>query len=56
MCFLQCTNCGSVNTDKMEKVQIQAARIVTEGLQCTNTQRLYKETKWQILKEKRDCH
>ena len=50
------TNCGLVNTDKMEKVQIQAARIVTEALQCTNTQRLYKETKWQTLKQRRDCH
>ena len=44
------TNCGSANTDKMEKVQIQTARIVTGALQCTNTQRLYKETKWQTLK------
>ena len=49
------TNCDSGNTDMMEKVQIQAARIVTGALQCT-TQRLYKETKWQTLKQRRDCH
>ena len=50
------TNCVSVNTDKMEKVQIHPAHIVTGALQCTNTQRLYKETKWQTLKQRCDCH
>ena len=40
----------------MEKVQIHPARIVTGALQCTNTQRLYKETKWQTLKQRHDSH
>ena len=45
------TNCGSVNTDKMEEVQIQAARIVTGTLECTNTQRLYNKTSGKHLKK-----
>ena len=50
------TNCGSVNAEKLEKVQLQAARIVTEALQPTQLEQLYKETGWQALEERRDIH
>ena len=50
------TNCGTINNDKMEKIQIQAARIVTGAIQSTSVQRLYQETKWQTLKARREQH
>ena len=50
------TNCGSVNAKKLEKVQLQAARIVTGALQPTQLEQLYKETGWQTLAERRDIH
>ena len=50
------TNCGSVNAKKLEKVQLQAARIVTGALQPTPLAQLYKETGWQTLAERHDIH
>jgi hypothetical protein len=49
-------NCGTVNEQKLERVQLHAARIITGALQTTGTCQLYKETKWQTLRERRDYH
>ena len=50
------TNCGSVNAKKLEKVHLQAARIVTGAVQPTQLEQLHKETGWQTLAERRDIH
>ena len=48
-------NCGSVNAKKLEKVQLQAARIVTGALQPTQLEQLYKETGGGISKRIVNC-
>ena len=41
---------------KVESVQIEAARIVTGGTRLTSIAALYKETGWQKLSERRKAH
>ena len=47
-------NCGQVNSDRLEKLQLEAARIVT-GLTCyTSLDSIYRETGWEKLSTKRE--
>ena len=43
-------------SDKIEKVQIEAARIVTGGTLLTSIHNLYLETGWEKLKGRREAH
>ena len=42
--------------DKIEKVQTEAARIVTGGTRLVSLERLYLETGWEKLKDRREAH
>jgi hypothetical protein len=42
--------------NKIENVQIEAARIVTGGTKLTSIQKLYEETGWEKLLERREKH
>jgi hypothetical protein len=42
--------------NKLENVQLDAARIVTEGNKLTGFNRLYEETKWEKLSDRRQNH
>ena len=42
--------------NKLENVQLDAARIVTEGTKLTGFNRLYEETKWEKLSDRRQNH
>ena len=42
--------------NKLENVQLDAARIVTEGAKLTGLNRLYEETKWEKLSDRRQNH
>jgi hypothetical protein len=46
-------NCGIVNSQKLEQLQLEAARIVTGLPIFTKTEMLYKETGWKLLSVKR---
>jgi hypothetical protein len=42
--------------NKLENVQLDDARIVTEGTKLTGLNRLYEETKWEKLSDRRQNH
>ena len=46
-------NCGLVCSNKLEKLQLEAARIVTGLPTFTKIEELYKETRWETLSERR---
>ena len=47
-------NCGQVNSDRLEKLQLEAARIVT-GLTCyTSLDSIYREAGWEKLSTRRE--
>ena len=46
-------NCGIVCSDKLEKLQLDAARIVTGLPSFTKSEFLYAETGWQTLSERK---
>ena len=47
-------NCGQFNSNRLEKVQIEAARIVC-GFHCyASIASIYKETRWDKLKVRRE--
>lgn len=47
-------NCGVINTERIEKVQLEAARIVTGLTSYASKESLYKETGWDTLKSRRE--
>jgi hypothetical protein len=47
-------NCGQVNSDRLEKLQLEATRIVT-GLTCyTSLDSIYRESGWEKLSTRRE--
>jgi hypothetical protein len=46
-------NCGIGYSDKLEKLQLDAARIVTGLPIFTKSEYLYAETRWETLSERR---
>jgi hypothetical protein len=48
-------NCGIGYSDKLEKFQLDAARIVTGLPIFTKSEYLYAETGWETLSERRYC-
>jgi hypothetical protein len=42
--------------NKLENIQLDAARIVTGGTRLTSHDSLYEETKWEKLKDRRNNH
>jgi hypothetical protein len=46
-------NCGVCNSCKLERLQLEAARIITGLPIFTNTEYLYRETGWERLEERR---
>ena len=46
-------NCGVTNSCKLERLQLEAARIITGLPIFTNTEYLYRETDWERLEERR---
>ena len=46
-------NCGVSNSSKLERLQLEAARIITGLPIFTNTEYLYRETGWERLAERR---
>lgn len=47
-------NCGVVNTERLEKIQLEAARIVTGLTSYASAESLYRETGWEKLKSRRE--
>ena len=47
-------NCGIVYTNKLENVQLEAARIITGLPIFTKKERIYEEIGWETLKERRN--
>jgi hypothetical protein len=50
---IQVPNCGIGYSDKLEKLQLDAARIVTGLPIFTKSEYLYAETGWETLSERR---
>ena len=46
-------NCSKQDSDMLESVQLEMARIVTGACRGTSHALLYEDTKWQLLKERR---
>ena len=46
-------NCGQTNCNRLEKIQIEAARIVTGLSICASFDSIYKETGWESLSTRR---
>ena len=46
-------NCTEEESDKLEKVQLAAARVVTGAKRGTSHALIYEELKWDTLKERR---
>jgi hypothetical protein len=46
-------NCGVSNSCNLERLQLEAARIITGLPIFTNTEYLYRETGWERLEERR---
>jgi hypothetical protein len=46
-------NCGVSNSCKLERLQLEAARMITGFPIFTNTEYLYRETGWERLEERR---
>ena len=49
-------NCGEVNSNKLETVQIEAARVVTGAMKGTNSTKLLNELCWEPLQRRREIH
>lgn len=49
-------NCTEELSDQIEEVQLEAARIVTGAVKGTHHSHLYKETKWNTLKKRRETN
>ena len=49
-------NCYDYETDLLENCQLRAARIITGAKRGTSHEKLYKETKWPELKDRREMH
>ena len=49
-------NCPLYYKDKVEKVNLEAARIVTGATKLVSLQALYKETGWENLEARREKH
>ena len=47
-------NCGQINSDRLEKIQIEAARIVTGLPIYASVQSIYRETGWEKLSTRRE--
>jgi hypothetical protein len=47
-------NCGQLNSDRLEKVQLEAARIVTGLPSFASIHSIYIETGWEKLKTRRE--
>jgi hypothetical protein len=47
-------NCGQINSDRLEKVQLEAARIVTGLPWFASINSIYIETGWEKLKTRRE--
>ena len=47
-------NCGQINSDRLEKVQHEAARIVTGLPSFASIHSIYIETGWEKLKTRRE--
>jgi hypothetical protein len=47
-------NCGQTNSDRLEKVQLEAARIVTGLPSFASIHSIYIETGWEKLKTRRE--
>ena len=47
-------NCGQINSDRLEKVQLEAARIVTGLPSFASINSIYIETGWEKLKTRRE--
>jgi hypothetical protein len=43
-------------TNKLESVQAEAARVVTRGTRLVSLSKLYAETRWEYLKDRRKKH
>ena len=48
-------NCGQINSDRLEKVQLEAARIVTGLPSFASINSIYIETGWEKLKTRREA-
>jgi hypothetical protein len=46
-------NCGQTNCNRLEKIQIEAVRIVTGLSICASFDSIYKETGWESLSTRR---
>ena len=49
-------NCPNIYKEKLEKINIEAARIVTGGTKLTSLRLLYQETGWPTLEKRREEH
>ena len=49
-------NCPNIYKKKLEKLNIEAARIVTGGTKLTSLRLLYRETGWPTLEKRREEH
>ena len=53
-------NCGQANCNRLEKIQVEAARIVTGLSIYASFESIYKETGWETLstrrKVKKNCY
>ena len=49
-------NCTQYEVDELEKIQIEAARIVTGATKLVSTDSLYTETGWETLSSRRLNH
>ena len=49
-------NCTTTRSNRLKKLQVMAARIVTGGPRGTSHAELYKETVWQTLQQRRCNH
>ena len=52
--FEVCDNCGQINSDRLEKVQLEAARIVTGLPSFVSINSIHIETVWEKLKTRRE--
>ena len=51
-----CDNCTQQQCNEIEKIQLEAGRIVTGATKLVEIEKLYKELGWLKLSERRDLH
>ena len=51
-----CNNCTQQQCNEIEKIQLEAGRIVTGATKLVEIDKLYKELGWLKLSERRDLH